>query len=425
MAVAALPLVQHFYIGDDSGSPVRPSSQSAPQTPVLGFSSPPDGCGSPVSIYDFGVPTFSMASPCKRAVSPLSTSGAVGLFDAEMEPPLGSQSPLLAAQVPGDALRGVACASAPAPSPRSFPRSTPPPSPRPLAAIAAPLSVATASEAGAFANSGSGPLALTTERSFSEGSGARVLRRGRFTVKLNEDPEAASLDDAAHSASPLGSASRASQEPWAERQEGLNVHDVRSFLESKLQQVAQLFLNFRSEIAQVIAGPAGGASGEPVPSLFAAAHPSCSEGTPQLASTPWQSSSCAPSAASTRSTSPSALRLRQRVSLGNTGARSASQASALNQTGNCSQMHTPISVLAPQQIAGQRKETDEAMVMWEALAKPVERATRRNRELVDENKRLRKAIAAMRSELEVQHRRMAAGEVPGAAAVATGGRFRG
>eukprot|EP00930_Biecheleria_cincta_P032434 TRINITY_DN22510_c0_g1_i1.p1 TRINITY_DN22510_c0_g1~~TRINITY_DN22510_c0_g1_i1.p1 ORF type:complete len:582 (-),score=124.15 TRINITY_DN22510_c0_g1_i1:195-1940(-) len=121
-----------------------------------------------------------------------------------------------------------------------------------------------------------------------------------------------------------------------------NVHDVFTFLVKKQEEMGQLFATMRAQVLQVMTGQALNTS----------------------------SSSTSPATASNGG-----------------GQRSQSLAQ--------SQLRKPS---AASLSAG--ADTDEALNLWEALGKPIERATRRNKQLEDENERLKQAVRKRKQELQ-------------------------
>jgi len=74
-------------------------------------------------------------------------------------------------------------------------------------------------------------------------------------------------------------------------------------------------------------------------------------------------------------------------------------------TSAASSRHQSVTAAPVGVSSSQLAEADEALNLWETLGKPIERTTKRNRALEDENKRLKREVAAKMRELqELQHR---------------------
>lgn len=206
-------------------------------------------------------------------------------------------------------------------------------------------------------------VARPTGAPHSDGSGGgRVQRLGRFTVVQTNGPnDDESLDcDSTHTPDNVSQC--------ADRPEvaGMNLVDVHSFLELKHKEIGRLFDKMRAQIYEVMVGP-GVPAGTP---------PAIALAMPSAAS----SSSSAAAGSTTAGTSHSSAR---------TVPRPVAAA--------------PAEVLAPV-VAGH----DEAIDLWEALGKPIERATKRNRHLEEENKRLKRELGLKERELQELQRRLQA-----------------
>jgi len=238
------------------------------------------------------------------------------------------------------------------------------------------------------------PVGPITSPRPSEASSQRVQRLGRFTVfpATNNDDETTDLD----SSTTTDSASLCAERPDSF---GVNMLDVHTFLEMKHKEIGVLFEKMRAQIFQVMVGQATGtfpqaaASGpghlvQPVPLVLSAtssqaAQPARAPGAGRAAAVPRAPVSSSPS----------------EVPPASVAAAAAAGAAA--------------TIVGPAISAGpgaMPEGIDEAINLWEALGKPIERATKRNRVLEDENKRLRRDIQLQEQELqELQRRAQAEG----------------
>lgn len=213
----------------------------------------------------------------------------------------------------------------------------------------APANAAAATAPGSAAGSTGPPSAPGSE------SGV-VQRRGRFTVtevnpssaEVNTSaPAAAATEDSVTDDCPTTPDS-GSICPERERSEAggemMNVQDVFTLLAKKQEEMGQFLVTMRAQVLQVMTGQVSNAS------------------------------------------SPSTL---HSAIASSTGVRRESLSSV--------QSH-PTKTSNAGAVTG--TETDEALNLWEALGKPIERATKRNRQLEDDNLRLREAVKQRKRELQ-------------------------
>jgi len=236
----------------------------------------------------------------------------------------------------------------------------------------------------------------------SEGSSSRVQRLGRFTVfpvnsaaGVNDD-ETTDLDS---------STTPDSASLCAERPDNFGVHlqDVHAFLELKHNEMGVLFDKMRAQIFQVMVGQVTGSAGAAPspPGQQMVAGPAMNAAPPAAVPTPTTAA--------------------QHVQPGPLAQLAAPLARAGAGRPGCSP-----TTAAPGIASGRGVRTgpiDEAINLWEALGKPIERATKRNRVLEEENKRLKREIALKERELrELQRRTQARDAALGSLSTAPIGR---
>jgi len=302
---------------------------------------------------------------------------------------------------------------------------------------------------GVGAGSFGGP---STSGPASDGSSSGVRKLGRFTVCAVERP---STDDVVtdDSSTTPDSASFGAERP--DRGTGVNLRDVENFLRVG-KEITSLFEKMRAQLIHVIGGSSGhgssssGSSSLPLASAGSQPHFPGSSVAPMPTATPHPSSGLATALvgpavdASTAlpvgGTQPAPSQL-QSARLGSVGRQFsgggiagrapnaghgaypdtlaggvggvsgiASGAGSMECTApTLTSIGAPLVQPAPASGGLTRPAmNDEAINLWEALGKQIERATKRNRQLEDENQKLKRQVAEKTRELDLLERQQCA-----------------